>query len=302
MVSIENKIRYLNSISESPKLSAVSQLLNGKSIAHPNNLDLSETDEIYFRIILAIQANDKSEFEKYYNKKSKSNPNKESPAPFVNDDFLIFSIILGVKKFNIDKSWIKNIVSIRSKSSITTTFSNLIAENYYSTLNLPEIVLMYLQQIDQQLITNEFLNSTFRSINENTLLFEGKNDFQILCAIHSYNSIIQLKEAPPGSEQHLMKLFDESFIRRTKVLSWLLQLGLLFGVFFCLFKLPVFSPEIIKKIEEYGYVFNLFGAIGITLLGDQWGIIKRKRHELIMVFFGYPNELIKIKNNKNYGI
>lgn len=299
MVSIENKILYLNSIRESPKLSAVSQLLNGKSIVHPNDLDLSETDEIYFRIILAIQANDKLEFEKYYFKKSKSNPDKESPAPFVNDDFLIFSIILGVAKFNIDKSWIKNIVSIRSKSSITATFSNLLAENYYSTVNLSEIVLMYLQQINQRLITNEFLNSTFKAINENTLLFECKSDFQILCAIHAYNSIILLKEAPNGSEIQLLKSFDSRFVKRMKVFSWVLQLLILAGIIYVLLKLPKYSPETVGLIDNYGFAFTILGTLGFTFFGNQLSFIRRKTHELTMRLFGYPKGLFKNESSAN---
>ncbi|MCF8201491.1 MAG: hypothetical protein K9J18_00270 [Crocinitomicaceae bacterium] len=302
MVSLERKINYLNRIGESPKLSAVNQLLNGLSIAQPSENDLSETDEIYFGIISAIQANNKSEFEKYYSKKSKSNPSKDSPAPFVNDDFLIFSIILGVSKFSIDKVWIKNIVSIRSKNSITTTLENLLVENYYSTSNIHEIVFMYFQQINQSLITNDFLNTTFNRINENTALFDSKSDFQILCAIHAYNSILQLKEAPSGSEQQLLKLFDESFVKKMKVLSWLLQLGFLFGLCYGMLQLPLYSPEVIKKIEDYGYIFNLIGALGITLLGNQLNIIKIKTHELTMRLFGYPKGLIKINKDRNHGI
>lgn len=299
MVSIESKINYLNRISESPKLSALNQLLTGKAIVQPNDNDLSETDEIYFGIISAIQASDKSAFEKYYSKKSKSNPSKESPAPFVNDDFLIFSIILGVTKFRIDKAWIKNIVSIRSKNVITNTLDNLLAENFYSTSNLPEIVLMFLHHVNQELITNVFLNTTFKKINENTGLFNSKSDFQILCAIHAYNSIIILKEATEGSEIKLLKSFNSRFLQRMKVLSWILQLFLLIVLFYLLLQLPVYSPETIAFIDEYGYLFTVLGALGFTFFGNQLGFIRRKSHELTMRLFGYPKGLIKnYKENK----
>ncbi|MFN3755550.1 MAG: hypothetical protein ACK4RM_01210 [Flavobacterium sp.] len=293
MVSIENKISYLSRIGDSPKLSAFNQLLTGKAIAQPISSDLSETDEIFFGIISAIQANDKSIFEKHYSKKSKSNPSKESPAPFVNDDFLIFSIILGVTKFNIDKAWIKSIVSIRSKNSITTTLDNFLTENHFSTSNLPEIVLMFLQHSNQNLITNDFLNTVFKNINENTALFESKSDFQILCAIHAYNSIIQLKEAPDGSVIQLLKSFDSRFVKRTKVLSWILQLGVFVGLMYILLNLPEYSPEIVSVIDNYEYLFNIMGALGFTFLGNQLGFFKRIFHELTMRLFGYPKGLIK---------
>jgi hypothetical protein len=293
MVPIEVKINYLNRISENPKLSAFNNLLIGKAISLPFGSDLSEADEIYFGIISAILSNDKISFEKHYNKKSKSNPSKESPAPFVNDDFLIFSIILGVSKFNIDKTWIKNIVSIRSKNAITTTLDNLLEENFYSTSNLPEIVLMFLQNINSSLITNDFLNSTFKRINENTVLLDSKSDFQILCAILAYNSIILLKESPEGSELHLLKSFDSRFVKRMKVLSWVLQLVLLIVLFYLLLQLPVYSPETIALIDDYGYLFTVLGALGFTFFGNQLGFIRRKTHELTMRLFGYPKGLIK---------
>jgi len=299
MVSIVDKINYLNRISDSPKLVAFNQLLVGEAIAQSHGNELGETDEIYFGIISAIQSNDKTSFVKYYSKKSKSNPSKESPTPFVNDDFFIFSIILGVSKFNIDKSWIKSIVGIRSRTPITITLDNLIEENYTSTSNLPETVLMFLQLINQNLITNDFLNVTFKKINQNTNLFEGKSDFQILCAIHAYNSIILLKEAPKGSEIQLLKSFDTRFVKRTKVLSWVLQAGILVGLLYGLLKLPLYSPEIINAISEYGYIFTIIGAIGFTFLGNQIGIIRRISQELIMSLFGYPKGLIKKNKNVN---
>lgn len=293
MVSIEDKFSYLNRISDSPKLSAFNQLLMGNTIAQQHGNEVSEADEIYFNIISAIQSNDKTAFEKSYGKKSKSNPGKESPAPFVNDDFLIFCIILGVSKFKIDKSWIKNIVSIRGKNAITTTLDNLLTENYYSTSNLPEIVFMFLQNINTSLITNDFLNSTYLRINENPTLLDSKSDFQILCAIHSYNSIILLKEAPEGSEIQLLKLFSTRFVKRMKVLSWLMQAVIFASLIYGLLKLPVYSPATVEIINKYSFAFTVLGALGITLLGNQLTFISKKTHELTMRLFGCPKGLIK---------
>ncbi len=296
MVSIEEKSNYLNRINDSPILSVFNQFLMGKAIAYPQENNINEIDVIFVGIISAIQSNDKAEFEKYYSKKSKSKPNRESPVPFINNDFLIFLIILGVSKFSLDKSWIKNIISIRSKNPITTTLENLLADNYYSKSNLPEVVLMYLQLFNQGLISNDFLNSTFKRINENSALLDSKSDFQILCAIHAYNLIILLKESTDGSEIKLLKSFDERFVKRMKVLSWVLQLGLLFGLLYGLLKLPLYSPEILNAITEYGYIFTILGAIGFTFLGNQIGFIRRISCEFLMRLLGYPKGLIKNKN------
>lgn len=298
MVSIEGKMEYLDRINIIPKLSAFNEFLLGKAITKPKGIDLSEADEIYFGIISAIQSEDKLAFENYYHKRSKSNPSKESPAPFVNDDFLIFAIILGVSKFNIDKSWIKNIISIRSKNTISTTLDNLLSENYYSTSNLPEIVLIFLERFNQRLITENFLNSTFKRINDNTTLLQSKSDLQILCAIHAYNSIILLKELPEGSEVHLLKTFNSRFIKRTKQLTWILQVIIGLGLIYGLLKLPIYSPEAVVILERYNYAFTVLGTLGITFLGNQLNFIKSKAHDLTMKLFGYPTELIKIQKTK----
>lgn len=298
MVSLESRMAYLSRINESPKLAAFNNFLVHRPILQPQINEIGGSDEIYFGIITAIQSNEKTIFEKYYNKKSTNKPSKESFAPFVNDDFLIFSIILGVSKFNIDKSWIKSIIKIRSRNPITITLNNLIEENYTSTSNLPEIVLVFMQFINQNLVTSALLNSTFKKINENVAIFESKSDFQILCAIQAYDSIIQLKEAPDGGEIRQLKSFKSRFIKRTKILSWLLQLVLFFVLLYGLLKMPVYSPDVVEAINKYGYVFTTLGALGFTFLGNQLGFISQKSHELTMKLFGYPKGLIKKIENK----
>lgn len=295
MVSIEDKISYLNRINDSTKLAAFNKLLLGNTIIQPRGGDSGETDEIYYGIITAVQSNDKITFEKHYSIKSKSNPSKEFPSPFVNDDFLIFTIIIGISKFKLDKRWIKGIVSIRSKNPITITLDNLLSENYYSTSNLPEIVMMFLQNVNSSLISNDLLNLTFNRLNENTALFNNKSDFQILCAIHAYNLIILLKQAPEGSEIQLLKSFNSRFVERTKVLSWVLQSGILIGLIYGLLKIPIYSPETIEIINNYNFVFTILGALGITFLGNQLTFISRKTHELTMILLGYPSKLLKNK-------
>ena len=302
MVSLEDKCSYSNRINDSPKLLAFNKFLEGKGIKIPYGEDLSETDRVFYGIIIAIQSNKKAEFKKYYNKKSKSNPSKETPAPFVNDDFLIFSIILGVTKFEIDKHWIKNIVSIRSKNAITTTFENLLQENYFSTSNIPEIVFVFLQQTYQSMISNEYLNTTFNSINQNRRLFSNRSDFLILCAIHAYDSIIVLKEAPEGSEIQLLKSFEERFYKRAKVLSWIFQVFILCGFIYGLLKLPIYSPKTVEIINEYNFAFTILGALGFTFLGNQLGYFKRKSHEFTMRILGYPQHLINNFKNKSLKI
>lgn len=292
MVPLEEKIGYLSRVAESHKLTAFNNLLLGKTIIVPESQDLNESEEYYFEIVNAIQKNKKVDFEKYFEKKCKSKPSKESPAPFVNDDFLMFSFIVGVSIFSINKDWVNYIVSIRNRNAITITFENILNENYYSTSNLPEIVFVFLQISNQSLITNEFVNFTYKKLTENIKLFESRSDFQILCSIKAYDSILLLKELPDNSELNLFRSFNTKLIRRIKYLSWIIQAVLFAGLIYLLLKLPKYSPDTIQFIETYNYAFTIFGALGLSLIGNLIPAVKNKSQELIMKMLGYPSELI----------
>lgn len=292
MVPLEERIGYLSRVNESHKLTAFNNLLLGKTIVVPEDQNLNESEEYYFGIVNAIQKNNKADFEKYFDKKCKSKPSKDSPAPFVNDDFLMFSFIVGVVRFNVNKDWINYIVSIRNRNAITITFENILNENYYSTSNLPEIVFMFLRLNNQSLITNEFVNFTFKKVTENIKLFESRSDFQILCSIIAYDSILLLKELPDNSELNVFRRFNAKLIGRIKYLSWIIQAVFFAGLVYLLLKLPQYSPEAILFIDTYNYAFTILGALGLSLIGNIIPGFRNKSQELIMRMLGYPSELI----------
>lgn len=279
-------------INESPKLKAFHYFLLSKDVSSLSN-DISDADEQFFKILSAIQTNNKTAFEEIYAKKSKSNPSKDSPAPFVNDDYLIFCLIIAIIKFGIDKTWIKNIISIRNRNTTTITFENILNENYTSTSNQTEVILTFLQLCNQSKINNDLLNAVLKSVTENTTLLESRNDFQILCAFRAYDFIIYQKEVSEGNEITLLKNFSQKFKTRIKFLSWILQAGIFFGLIYGLFKLPIYSPETIVFIDKYNFVFSIFGFLGLTFIGNQIPVFKNKSQELLMRLFGYPKELIK---------
>lgn len=293
MVSVENRFSYMERMNESPKLKAFHYFLLGKKISSLSNNNLSDADEQFFKILSAIQTNNKTVFEEIYTRKSKSNPSKDSPAPFVNNDYLIFCLVIAIIKFGIDKTWIMSIISIRNRNTTTITFENILNENFSSTSNQAEVVLTFLQFCNQSKINNDLLNVTLKSITENTTLLENRNDFQILCAFRAYDFIIYQKEASEGNEITSLKNFNQNFIKRIKVLSWILQTAIFFFFIYGAIQLSKYSPEIVEFLNNKEYVFNIFGAIGLTLLSNLIPFVKNKSQELLMRLFGYPKELIK---------
>lgn len=280
-------------VNESPKLKVFHHFLLGNEISYLSNND-SNLDEQFFKLVLAIQTNNKTLFEEIYIKKSKSNPSKDSPAPFVNDDYLIFSMIIGICKFGTEKNWIKNIISIRNRNVTTITFENILNENYSSISNQAEIVLTFLSLYNQSKINNDLLNAALKSITENTNLLENKNDFHTLCAFKAYDFVIYQKEASEGNEITLLKNFNQKFKTRIKFLSWILRAGISFYLVYAAIKLPKYSAETVNVLNEYEFLFNVLGIFGITLVSNLIPFVKRKSQELLMRLFGYPKELINI--------
>lgn len=293
MVFVENRYSYFQQrVNESPKLKAFHHFLWDKEIDVLSN-NVIDLDKQFLKILSSIQKNDKSAFEEIYSNRSRSTPGKGSQSPFINDDYLIFAFIVGVTKFKIEKTWIKSIISIRSRNPITITFENILNANYLSTDNQPEIILVFLNLCNQLLIDNVLLNKTYRSIAENTILFENRNDFQILCAIKAYDLIIELKEVSDGNEITLLKEFNKTFKKRIEILSWFTQVVVFFCFIYGLLKLPFFSPNIVNLIEKYNFIFTLLGALGFTLIGNKSSFIKSKWQELLMRLLGYPKGLIQ---------
>jgi hypothetical protein len=298
MVSVEKKSEYLLDILENQKLSAFNNLLSEKSLVLPSS-KLNESDEVYFGVLSAIHSNDKNVFETYYNKKNKSKPGKDSPTPFVNDDFLIFCLIIGIIKFGIDKDWIRYIISIRNRTPITITFENILNEDYHSKPNLPEVILVFLKLINLALIDNDLLNTTYKSIVQNISLFKSKSDFHILCAINAENLIIEWKIVPTGSEVSLLKRFNEKFLKRIKIFRWIVQTLVFILFLFVLVKILSFVPNVKDFFDKYNPVFTSLGVLGISVLGNLFPTINKKTFEFLLRIFGYPVELIKKETTKH---
>lgn len=274
-----------------PKLSALKNLLCGQSIVFPVDARISNTDKIYYEIITAIQANNKNKFVEFFNKKNKGNPNKDTP--FVHDDYLIFSLIIGIIKFDCNKEWIKSVIAVRTKNGITITFENILNRNFNHSDNNKSVVFMYFHLIDPTQITAEFANETFKSINSNSKLFQNKNDFLIICTLISYNQIIELKNLPESDKIALLKSFETRFTKRLKVLAWTIQTLVLVLFLYVILKLISIRPEIELFLNQIGTIFTILGLIGISQFGNISKWLKNLFYRMLLLLFGYPKKLLK---------
>jgi len=292
MVPLEEQMTYIQRIEINPKLCAFRNMLSGNPIIIPNSdQQISETDKIYYEIATAIQSDNEEKFTEYYNRKNKSNPSKDNPQPFVHDDFLIFSLIIGIVKFNYDKKWIKTVISARTKNVITTTFENIINGNFNHSDNNKSVVFMYFHLINQSEVSDSFINETLESINKNSQLFQDRNDFIIICSLLSYNRIITLKTLSDSYRIGLLNLFETQFLKRIKILAWFIQTVILILLLYGILMLISIKPDIKDFFDKIDSVFTLLGIIGISQIGNVSKWFKVQFIKILLYLFGYPQSL-----------
>lgn len=282
MVFIEEKHSYLSSIADQPKQKALYALVSDEPFtAQPN--EVSETDAIYYSSIQAINKTAKADFDTQYGKISKRKVSENSAAPFVHDDFLIFTLVIGVLKFDCDKNWLLGVIRNRAKGKTTTTFENLLTGNYQSNANNQSIVLALLFLLDKSKITNNQLNEAYNAMSDTKESFN--NDFIRILHYRAFDIIIQFKLPRDTDEVSRLLEFESRFKKRINVFTYLAYNTLLLLFLIGAYKLLHSFPDDIKsKINEVGIII---GIGGVGLFGNIIPKWKEKFQELTLRAFGY---------------
>lgn len=289
MVSIEERISYLNRIKQVPKIKLFSDLLNGECL--DNNV-VTEVDTAYGGFIDSLSTNNEQEFKKLYNDFSRKKPSNESL--WINDNFLIFALVLGIVRYKIDRKWIKEAISIRTTQkaeylSINRTFSNILEDNFQSNDNLYEIIIVF-QNFLNLPIAVEHLDDLYSRISNNINLFSSKNDFLVCLSMKAIDIIIISKGLPDNKEISNLRDFASLFQKRVNTLSKVVYALILSAIIIL----------IIVFWEKYAVFFNaislIFGLLGVGLLAFiKW--IQKKINSLLLSILGY-SRIFKLRGSK----
>lgn len=285
MVFIEEKHSYLSSLADQPKQKALYALVSDENVeAKPS--EASETDAIYYSSIEAIKKNSKENFNAQYAKISKRKISENSTAPFVHDDFLIFTLVIGVLKFDCDKDWLLGVIRNRAKSKTTTTFENLLTGNYQSKANNQSLVLAFLFLLDKSKITNDQLNEAYNVMSDTKEAFN--NDFIRIVYYRAFDIIIQFKLPRDTDEVSRLLEFESRFKKRINVFSIITYNLFIVGILVGAYKILQLLPEDKKLVvNDLNLIIGLGAIIGLS--GNFIPKMKTKFKELILRAFGYRN-------------
>lgn len=256
MVSLNNRLQYIDEIKDL-KLIAFSNLIFNSNIVKPDSYS-SPTEKTYYALICSIVENNKKEFEIEFKNLSKRKPTESSP--FIHDDFLIFSIIIGLKLFKVKDNWLIGVIVLRSDSEITTTFLNLLREDLLSSSNLPEIVICYLQYLNLDEINDQLIIRAIDGIHLRKELISENSNFLSILAIRSLELSIILKENDQPPIYGKLKEFEKNFLKRSKKIAWILSFSVIVILCISAFKFIDSLPKIQKdKLNDVGLIIGIFG-------------------------------------------
>lgn len=285
MVFIEEKHSYLSSLADQPKQKALFALVSDATmVAQPK--EVSEIDSIYYTSIKSIKKNAKADFDTQYAKISKRKVSENSAAPFVHDDFLIFTLVIGVLQFESDKDWLLGVIRNRAKGKTTTTFENLLTGNYQSKANNQSIVLAFLFLLDKSKITNEQLNESYQTMSDTKESFNS--DFIRILHYRAFDIIIQFKLPRDTDKVSQLLEFESRFKKRINVFSIIAYNLFIVGILYGAYKTLQLLPEDKKLIvNDLNLLIGLGAIIGLS--GNFIPKLKTKFKELILRAFGYRN-------------
>jgi hypothetical protein len=289
MVSLEERSSYRSKLIQKPIVKAFVEFIDGKNLSPGSFSALNVT---LYKCMVAFQANDKATFVNEYDELSRRKPT--ASAPFVYNDFLLYLLICGTRKFNLSQSWIQEILDFRNCSDeecelITLTLKNLLSSNYVSKNNHFPTILVFQYLCETPLFENSELNATYGEIVQNPFP-RYSSDFLNLLILRAYDIIVLRKDVLETGKISHLKAFDRRFNLRvklvSKILHWLFVIVLYAFVIYTYFDNISFQ-ELIKP--HLGF-FNAIGGGGLLVMFFFKENITKFYGRIIKRFWGYKNK------------
>lgn len=277
---------YIKQIEANWKTKLFYNFINEKPIdLNDLSLDFNSKDN-FISFIKVVSKKNKVDFSKVYTDFSRRKPSEESP--WLHDNFLIFTIIVGIAKFDIDKGWINKVFELRESKNkdltpINTTFRNLINKNYSSKDNLFEVVFTFQELINVPIFPIDEINNLYNKLSSDISLLNIRDDFLKIIRLRAIDLIILNKEMPNTLEITLLKDFRTTFLKRIYLISKIIYIILVITLVVSIYIYQSKSKANQDFLNTINTILGIFGA-GL-LLFIKW-ITKRIR-EIILTILGY---------------
>ena len=269
MVSLEKRGGYLESILENEKFRIFYNFLvsNDSSFGLSQGVDTT-LDEVFLGILKSIKESNKELFEKYFNQISCRTPSATSPI--VNDDYLLFSLIVGVKKFNAANEWIEKVLQERKCASIEcslilSTFVNILKNNYNSLDNHFGIVLVFQTFLEKDFLLTENKGQFFKKITSNAFPIH-KSDFLNIVELYAYDLLIVQELISNSGDYQMFKSKIFKAEKRIEQFSFITFYFVCFLIFATIVWLYYQYDSFKDFIQSFEAIFGFLGVPGMIVM------------------------------------
>jgi len=215
---IVQRVSYISNLRANEKIDLFHSLLFGSKSneAEGGNFE---------KLINSIQNSDQDSFKEIHAQFAAREPSIDSP--FINDNYLLFLLIFGAKKFECNLTWISKVLELRSTTNddskqISKTFKNIIADNFTSKSNDFGIIMTYEYLIDKKIITWQERQYFYQELVKRPFPFYS-DDLLNLMSLKAYDIVILEGDEQRESKYNTLLDFESKFIKLVSSYSIVLQ-------------------------------------------------------------------------------
>lgn len=302
MVSLDKRGEYLAGILGNEKFLIFYNFIvsNGTSVIGKNPSSSEVIDDNFMGILEAICDTNAQVFQKHYSQYSLRTPSSNSP--FVNDDYLLFSLIIGVKKFGLSQEWVEKVLQVRKCTSddckqTLITFKNILLQNYNSLDNHFGIILLFQSILNIELLIPNNKAKLYLDITSS--VFPSKrSDFLNIIELRSYDVLINEQLLSSDSEyqkyKEIVQNIELRVIQASNFIFYLICLIAVIGVLWSYYK----YDNVKEIVQNFEAIFGFLGLPGVIVMIFNKEKITNYFARQLRTFWG-TTPLFKIKNG-NY--
>ena len=222
MVSLIEREKLIEDISREPLLDAFYRFALGLNYESRNIERITSTQDIILVTINSIKENNIQDFERALKEIEKRRPRPSSDWPF--DDILIFSLILGCRKFQRSSDMISELLEIRNasgdteKKGINEQFSYFLRNTEPVITDWSFIYISLQSLIDEPISKAEYADNAYQTLNR-TGYFNSLSPFCKILAYKSIDYIIINKKLDDPDRYKRRSRFFVIFEKRIRCLS-----------------------------------------------------------------------------------
>lgn len=290
MVPLEKEYRFRERVDGEPHLRALSLLLDREYFEGPSDSLSSapEVDKIYYNLVKAISASDTDLFTRNYSELSKRVVDVDSPAPFINNDNLMFVSVLGIRINGLSEDWARGVLSIRQSSLMKETLLNLLKGDLENSNSNACISLCFASMLPERPMSSALVHRAYTEVTKFVGLFECRNELLIICSLRARDLVFETKSMVGEGEIGLLTQFERGFWVRSKYIIYTTVNGLgLYG----LYRVYQATQESEKLKELISGSESILGIVGFSLFTGTFVLLRKWIHRAFMLLLGYPKEL-----------